>query len=233
MKHPFSRKSVLSIFVAGVCSLCVSLPAIAQNDLGSLNDLMATSPDQPTQRSLNGRIRLFHNILIHPMPVWSSFDDGPAPAERSKIKTGNKDGLYRMSMVPQDEDFKDWKNLFTVSAHEKDRRAVIQQGRVVVEQFRALCSPSNSQVFRVDVKPNRLIQVVACGNYSRDRAIGQMAAIVTLRNDDGLVTLTRQWKTPSFQSRIPSNWPVPKAEMDKIIGELSRSRLIPLKNKQG
>ena len=233
MKYPFSLKSALPVIVAGMCSLSVSLPSSAQDDLGSLNDLMATSPDQTTQRSLNGRIRLFRNVLIHPMPVWSNFEDGPAPAERSKIKTANKNGLYQMSMVPQDEEFTDWKNLFTVSAHEKDRRAVVQQGRVVVEQFRALCSPSNSQVFRVDVRPNRLIQVVACGNYSRDRSNGQMAAIVTLRNEDGLVTLSRQWKTQAFQSRIPSSWPVPKAEMDKIIGELSRSRLVPIRKKQG
>ena len=221
------------MLVAGICSVSVALPSIAQSDLGSLNDLMATSPDQPAQRSLNGRIRLFHNVLIHPMPVWSSFDDGPAPAERSKIKTGTKDGLYQMNMIPQDEDFTNWKNLFTVAAHEKDRRAVIQQGRIVVEQFRALCSPSNSQVFRVDVRPNRLIQVVACGNYSRDRSNGQMAAVVTLRNEQGLVTLTRQWKTPAFQTRIPSSWPIPKSEMDKVIGELSRSRLIPIGQKQG
>lgn len=209
-------------------------PSTAQEDLGTLQDLLPPSSSvNSARRSLNGQVRLFDNVLIHPMPVWSSFANGPAPAERSKIKTANKNGLYQMSMVPREEDFANWQNLFTVTAHQRDKRSVGQQGRQVMQQFRTICSPSNLQVFKVHASPTMLIQVVACGNFSRERSKGQMAAIVTLRNESGLVTLTRQWSTPAFQSKIPTSWPVPKNEMDGVLGELSRSKLVPLKKNQG
>ncbi len=216
--------------IASTGLLAASNFATAQEDLGTLNDLLPASPGANANRSLNGRIRLFSNMLIHPMPVWSSFENGPAPAERTKIKTSNANGSYKLSMVPDDEQLTDWRNLFTVVAYEKSDQSVTRQGLTVIQQFKALCSPSNMQAFKVHVTPQRLIQVVACGNYSRDRATGQIAAIVTLRNESGLVTLTRQWRTSSFQSKVGTGWPVPKTEIDNVLKELARSRLIPIKN---
>ena len=205
----------------------------ASDDLGSLNDLLAPSPSKPAVRSHNGRVRIFDNVLVHPMPVWSSFDSGPAPAEQSRMQTGNQNGTYQMSMVPQDEEFKEWKNLFSVVGHNSPVRALRQHSNVVLQQFRAICSPSNSSAFLVDVRPMRVMQVVACGNYSRDRATGQIAIVVSMQNQTGLVTMTRQWRTKSFQSAVRTSWPVSKQELDSVLNELSRARLIPIKQDNG
>jgi len=239
MKHLFARKASLSLHIARTLLIsCVGLLPVqhhawGQEDLGTLQDLLPPSASKPTSRSLNGRVRLFDNFLIHPLPVWSSFANGPAPAERSKIRTANKSGLYQMSMVPKDEVFDSWQNLFTIVSKQNDKRSVVQHARLVMQQFRAVCSPSNLQVIRVHASPQLHIQVVACGNYSRDRSKGQMAVIVTMRNQVGLATLTRQWRTPAFQSKIQTSWPVPKNEMEGVIGELARSRLIPVKMTKG
>ena len=219
--------SVASLLLTTMVSL-VEIPAHAQDPLGTLEDLMPETTEFGGRRSMNGRIKLFRNHLVHPMPVWSSFADGPAPAEKTKIQTANAKGLYKMSMVPQDEDFENWQNIFTVVAHENSSRGVRQTGLVVANQFRTICSPANTQIFKVDLKPHRLIQLVVCGQFSRDRAKGQMAALVTLRNPTGLVTLSRQWRSPAFQSKVTSDWPISKLEVDRVMAELAKSRLIPI-----
>ncbi|MEP1208323.1 MAG: hypothetical protein ABJM29_08795 [Rhizobiaceae bacterium] len=232
LAKPISTALRMSVVVA-LSLMPVSLPAYAQEDLGTLDDLLPPSPGAWKKRSMTGRVQLFDNILLYPLPVWSNVANGAAPAERSKIRTANRDGLYQMSMVPHDEEFTGWENLFTVTAHQKDPRPVMQQGHLVMQQFQAVCSPSNMQVFKVHASPTTLVQVIACGNYSRDRSKGQMAAVVTRRNQSGLVTMTRQWRTAPFQSKIQSNWPIPKSELDGVLRELSRSKLIPSKKKQG
>ncbi|NKB52061.1 MAG: hypothetical protein GKR97_07550 [Rhizobiaceae bacterium] len=229
-KYLIARNLFRTLLIVSAGLLAAPYSASAQEGLGTLNDLLPESPGSTVNRSLNGRIRLFKNVLIHPMPVWSSFENGPAPAERTKMKTSNNKGLYKMTMVPGDEQLADWRNLFTVVAHEKSNPSVIRHGLTVVGQFKALCSPSNMQAFKVHATPQRLIQVVACGNYSRDRATGQIAAIVTLRNKSGLVTMTRHWRTSSFQSKVVTAWPIPKTEIDNVLAELSRSKLVPIKN---
>lgn len=225
-----NRKNAQKFGLAGLFAAALAAfqpaPAFPQDKLGTLEDLLPQS-SSTAPRSLDGRIQLFDNILVHPMPVWSRFADGPAPAEQSRIRTSRKEGLYRMSMVPRGENFEEWDNLFSVVGHDTPGPGLRRQGATVANQFRALCSPANSQVYAVDIRQNRLIQLVVCGQYSRDRNRGQMAAIVTLRNETGMATLTRQWRTGPFQAQVISAWPVPKGEIDRTLGELSRARLLP------
>lgn len=202
-------------------------PGVASDDLGNLSDLLAPSPSKPTPRSQNGRVRIFQNFLVHPMPVWSRYSSGAAPAEESRMETATRNNTYQMRMVPREEAFESWENLFTVVGHNGPVRSLEQHARVVGRQFISICSPTNTQVFLVDNNPSRIMQVVACGNYSRDRNVGQIAVIVAIQNQTGLVTMTRQWRTPSFQSGIRSAWPIPKRELDGVLIDLSRARLIP------
>ena len=149
------------------------------------------------------------------------------------METANRNGTYQMRMVPRDEIFSDWKNLFSVIGHNGPVRSLQQHSRVVVEQFRSLCSPINSQVFLVHAGRTRVMQVFACGNYSRDRHTGQIAVVVSMQNATGLVTMSRQWRTKSFQSAIQISWPISKAELDHVLVELARSQLIPIKGNSG
>ena len=135
--------------------------------------------------------------------------------------------IYQMRMVPRAEKFDDWENLFTVIGHNGPVRSLEQHARLVGQQFVSICSPNNTQAFLVEKSPSRIMQVVACGNYSRDRTIGQIAVVVAIQNQTGLVTMTRQWRTTSFQSAIRSAWPIPKRELDGVLIDLSRARLIP------
>ena len=232
-KHQTVRILVSALAFACSLALTSSRPALADDDLGTLQDLLPPTTSQPSVRSQSGRVRIFDNFLIHPLPVWSSFASGPAPAERSRIQTGTRNGVYQLRMVPQDEAFDTWKSLFSVVGHNSPVRSLAQHGNIVVQQFRTICSPTNTSVFRVSSSPTRIIQLVACGNYSRDRSVGHMAAIVTLQNASGLVTISRQWRTGSFQSRIESDWPIEKIEIDRVLVELSRARLVPLKSDNG
>ena len=200
---------------------------LANDDLGTLSDLLPPSQSTPTPRSQNGRVRIFNNFLVHPMPVWSRYANGPAPAEQSRMQASTQNNTYQMRMVPREEEFDNWKSLFTVVGHDRPVRSLEQHARVVGRQFISICSPGNTQLFLVDNNPSRIMQVVACGNYSRDKSIGQIAVVVAIQNKNGLVTMTRQWRTKSFQSRIRSSWPVPKREVDGVLIELSRARLIP------
>ena len=143
------------------------------------------------------------------------------------MRTGTRGNTYQMNMVPKDEQFEAWENLFTVVGHNGPVRSLERHGRVVAQQFISICSPGNTQVFLVDKSPSRIMQVVACGNFSRDRNTGQIAVVVAIQNETGLVTMTRQWRTKSFQSRTHSTWPVPKREVDGVLIELSRARLNP------
>jgi hypothetical protein len=221
------------LLIAAASMVGVAQRSLASDDLGSLQDLLPPSQSNPTARSHDGRVRIFNNFLVHPMPVWSSFDSGPAPAEQSRIQTGSRNGTYRLTMIPDDEEFKQWKNLFAVTGHDGPVRALADHGRVVIQQFRTICSPSNTQTFLVESSNTRVMQVVACGNYSRDRAVGQIAVVVSMQNATGLVTMSRQWRTKSFQSRVQSSWPVSKLELDSVLVELSRARLIPVKKNNG
>ena len=80
-KHPTLRKLASVCLIAAGLVTPSSHAALASDDLGTLSDLLAPSPSKPTPRSQNGRVRIFNNFLVHPMPVWSRYSSGAAPAE--------------------------------------------------------------------------------------------------------------------------------------------------------
>lgn len=203
----------------------------AQQDLGTLQELLPPSPGANARRSINGRIRVFDNVLIHPMPVWSKYSDGPAPSERSKIQTATRDGIYSMNMTPREETLDNWKSIFTITGVNRAGISIKEHAESVAAQFQSVCSPSNLKFFPGRQTPISVLFVVACGNYSRDREQGHMAAVVVLKTETTVVTISRQWRDKAFQAAIQSAWPVDKDELESVMAELAKSRLIPLRRK--
>ncbi|MGI9366873.1 MAG: hypothetical protein ACR2O8_16950 [Rhizobiaceae bacterium] len=220
--------ALLTIMI-GLFPIAGLAPVAAQeNDLGTLQDLLPPPANPDSPRSVSARIRVFDNILIHQLPVWSSYANGPAPAERSIIQTATNNGVYRMKMAPADENFEDWTNLFSIVALNQPNAPIQKQAEDVANYYRSICSPSNMQMFRGNQSANRFVFVIVCGNYSRQREIGQMAAVTIFQNRNVAVTLTRQWRGKAFQSSIDTNWPVKKQEVDAVLKELVRTRLVPI-----
>jgi hypothetical protein len=229
MKYPDLGICASVLLVALCCISIPTIPAHAQEDLGTLQDLLPPSPGGSARRSVDGQIQLFDNFLVHPMPVWSSFKNGPAPAEQSKIRSANRNGVYTMSMVPKNEDFKAWGSQFSVIALNRPRGPIQQRARRVAEHYKSVCSPSNLKMYKGDESSNRFSFVIACGNYSRQRETGQIAAVVILQNKTGAVTLSRQWQDTAFQAGLPTTWPVEKSEIENVLRELVRSKLLPIR----
>ena len=120
-------------------------------------------------------------------------------------------------------------NRFGVVGFNQPNASLQRQSNLVVQHFRSICSPSNLQVFRGRQAADRTVIVVACGSYSRQPGTGQMAAVMFLKNKTQSVTMRREWRGPAFQSKVASTWPVPKRELDGVLSELYRSRLLALK----
>lgn len=231
MKYLNSGIITLLTVMVGFLSPAALVSATAQeSDLGTLQDLLPPPANPNSPRSISGRIRVFDNVLIHQLPVWSSYANGPAPAERSIIQTSTKNGVYRMNMAPADENFEDWTNLFSVVALNQPNAPIQKQAEDVANYYKSICSPSNMQMFRGNQSANHFVFVIVCGNYSRQREIGQMAAVTIFQNRNVAVTLSRQWRGKAFQSAVDTNWPVKKSEVDAVLKELVRTRLVPIKS---
>jgi len=226
LKHLLS--GIFAVLIFSAFSFLTS-PASADDHLGSLEDLLPPSSSKSKARSFTGRIRIFNSVLLHPLPVWSRVANGPAPAEKTKLTTANRKGVYYLDMVPKDESFKQWTNRFGVVGFNQPNASLQRQSNLVVQHFRSICSPSNLQVFRGRQAADRTVIVVACGSYSRQPGTGQMAAVMFLKNKTQSVTMRREWRGPAFQSKVASTWPVPKRELDGVLSELYRSRLLALK----
>lgn len=232
MLKPLLFRLTAAVLISAVApSLFSTCPSHANGDLGSLEDLLPPSTGNKGPRSHNGRVQIFNSLLIHPMPVWSRYANGPAPAEKTKFKTANRNGIYYLDMVPKDESFKQWTNRFSVVGFDQANASLRLQSKAVVGHFRSQCSPSNMQVFGGKQAADRAMLVIACGAYSRNRGTGQMAAVLMLKNPLQSVTIMREWRGPAFQSQVASSWPVPKRELDGVLGELFRSRLLPRKKR--
>ena len=232
MKYLISGFAALLVVLTGLLPNLAATQVMAQeSDLGTLQELLPPPSNPNSPRSINGRIRVFDNFLVHPMPVWSSYANGPAPAERSIIQTSTDNGIYRMNMAPADEDFKNWSNLFSVAALNQPNAPIQKQAEDVANYYKSVCSPSNMQLFQGNQSARRFVFVIVCGNYSRQRETGQMAAVTIFQNDTVAVTLSRQWRGKAFQSAVDTNWPVSKSEVDTVLQELIRTRLLPIKRK--
>ncbi len=230
MKHLMKR-----IIARPSLALCVALcittsPAVADDGLGSLEDLLAPSQNPAPARSYSGRVRVFDSVLIHPMPVWSRIEDGAAPAERSRFQRSNQNGIFRFDLAPHEESFKDWSNLLSMVAFQNHPGPIELQAGRLVAHFKTICSPNNFNAFPAGKSPTKRVMVVVCGNYSRNREQGVVAAVTLLKRGNLAVTIMRQWKRKSFITSVTSDWPVTRKEIDGVLGELIKSRLIPATN---
>ena len=230
MKHRLKRFAALALFSLATGIGANSSTAIAQDGLGSLNDLLAPSPSLNAPRSLNGRVRIYDSVLVHPMPVWSRVEDGAAPSERSIFQRSSQENVFRFDIAPRGESFKDWRNLFAVVAFKNRPGPIERQAHGVVQHFKRQCSPNNLGIYPGNKTTEKLVLVVSCGNYSRQREFGEIAAVTIVKRGNLAVTLMRQWKRKSWITSVPSQWPVSRKEIDGVLKELVRSRLLPAKS---
>ena len=210
-----------------VCSMMFTGPAHSDGGLGTLQDLLPPREEQSSKRAFDGRIRLFDHFLFYPMPVWSLVANGPAPAERSQFQRSRHKNAFRLDVVPKDEKFDDWNSRFSIIAFDNQNHPITTQATRLANYFRSECSPSNLRVFPGNRTQTKMVMVAACGNYSRKKDKGEMAAAIILKQGDINVTVMRQWRGPNFQARIRSQWPVSKSEIDGVLNELVRSKLVP------
>lgn len=231
MKSP--RLIIVTFLIAISVSFAPFLAGSARGndtgeELGTLEDLLPQRNEKSGPRSFDGRIQLFDHLLFHPMPVWSLVGNGAAPGERTKFDRNRKGNAFRIDFVPKEEDFKDWKSRFSIIAFNNSNVGLVQQARRLGEFIRSECSPRNLRIFPGNRTQSRLVLVSSCGNYSRKRDTGEMIAAVIIKRGKLMVTLMRQWRAPAFQASIRSDWPIPRREIDGVLSELLRSRLVPM-----
>ena len=161
------------------------------------------------------------------MPVWSKLEDGAAPAERSQFQRTRRKGLFRLDATPTDEDFKKWNDLFSIIAFENQPGPIERQINNLARHYQTVCSPNNLKIFPAGKLPTKRVVVIFCGNYSRQREFGVVAAVTLLKNGNTNITMMRQWKRKSFITSIKSNWPISRKEIDGVLGEMLKAKLIP------
>ncbi|MDD9908727.1 MAG: hypothetical protein OXR62_03460 [Ahrensia sp.] len=216
---------LISLFFAGGAIKPLDT-AIAQSRTQTLDDLMPQS-SQPTlsKRDITGRVTIFDSVLVHPMPDWLPKEIQANPIRSTKINRSRDERSLLLEMIPREETFEDWRNLYTIIGFRDYPGDNASHARAIMRQFRDNCSPSNLMIGPLQGNPRLAMLVTACGSFARQRDMGEVAAFVLLQNGKTVARLAREWRGPAFRSEDPNQWPVSRASIQRIIQTMTRASL--------
>lgn len=198
-------------------------PAFAQSE--TLDDLLPAPQKGAKYRGLNATVRLFDSVLVYPLPDWSPTEASSKPLTASRFKRSQKGGIFSLEMVPKDEDFKKWRNLYGVVGMANFRGSTQQHANQIVSQFKTGCRPSNLSIRPGSGNSKKAVIVVACGSYAQKRDEGEIAAFVLFQNGKTSARIYREWRGKAFQAEVTSTWPVSEEEVRRVLRTMAASTL--------
>ncbi len=213
------KATLAATLVAASASLAA--PAFAQSE--TLDDLLPAPQPGAKYRGLNATVRLFDSVLVYPLPDWSPTEASSNPVTASRIKRSQKGNLFSLEMVPKEEEFKSWTNLYGVVGMANFRGSNQQHANLIVNQFKAGCRPSNLAVRPGSGNNKKAVIVVACGSYTTKRDQGEIAAFVLFKNGNTSARIYREWRGKAFQAQVTSTWPVSEEEVRRVLRTMAAS----------
>jgi hypothetical protein len=220
----FSLSFKTSLSASLIALAMVTAPnAYAQSE--SLDDLLPPPQPGAKYRGLNATVKLFDSVLVYPLPDWSPTERSAQPLTASRFNRSQKGNVFSLEMVPKEESFKDWTNLYGVVGMANFRGSNQQHAKLIVNQFKTGCRPSNLSVKPGGGNNKKAVIVVACGSYTKKRDIGEVAAFVLFRNGNTSARLYREWRGKAFQAEVPSTWPVSEEEVRRVLRTMATSTL--------
>ena len=217
-----SLKTSLSAFLITL-SFSVVPPSFAQNE--TLDDLLPSPQPGAKYRGLNATVKLFDSVLVYPLPDWSPTEVSSNPLTASRFNRTQKGNVFSLEMVPKEDDFKSWTNLYGVVGMANFRGSTQQHANLIVNQFRTGCRPSNLAVKPGSGNNTKAVIVVACGSYNQKREQGEIAAFVLFKNGNTSARIYREWRGKAFQAEVTSTWPVSEEEVRRVLRTMAASTL--------
>ncbi len=217
-----------SLFFALLYTLIIGVSTDVAAQAQTLDDLMADPPSGNTSnQTLQGRVRLFDSILVHPLPDWTPKEIQANPTGATRFNRQLNDNAFRLEMVPKDESLSDWRNLYAIMGFRGVKEPTEGHVRKLVSGFQRDCNPSNLNIRPVSGNANAALLIAACGSLTRQSNSGEVAAFLLLRRDETVVRLFRVWRGPAFRSEDPGQWPVTPKSFDRVVNAMIKSRLLP------
>lgn len=193
----------------------------------TLHDLMPPPPaTSPQKAGIHASIRLFDSLLIHPLPDWSPREVESDPLSATRFDRQRGENIIRQEMVPVEETFKDWRNLYGLMGLRNYPGTNAAHAGQIVRLFRTGCSPSNINIQPLHGNERMALQVVACGSFSRQPDIGEVAVFVLLKRGTTAARLYREWRGPAFRAEDPGQWPVKRNTLRHVIMTMTGARLV-------
>lgn len=216
---------LLSALAVLALSLATS-QAFAQGE--TLRDLMPEPPRaQSPAKGFEATIRLFDSVLIHPLPDWMPREIQGDPMSSTLFSRQEKGNVFRMEMVPKEETFQDWRNLYAVMGLRNYPGTISDHARQIITLFRSGCSPSNLAIRPPQGNANIALLIIACGSFSRQAGMGEVAVFVLLHRGKTAVRLYREWRGKAFRAEDRGQWPVKRKTLDHVIRTMTQARLVP------
>ena len=216
---------IRSSFIAATLALSAILAPQSYAQTETLDDLLPAPQPGAKYRGLNASVRLFDTVLVYPLPDWSPTERSSNPLKASKFNRTQKGNIFSLQMVPKEEEFKSWRNLYAIVGVANFPGNTRSHADQIIKQFRAGCRPSNLSIRPGSGNRNKAIIVIACGSYARKQDEGEIAAFVIFQHGKTAVRIYREWRGPAFQAGTSATWPVSPEEVQRVLRTMHASTL--------
>lgn len=227
-------KAIFRLITAASLFFAAAGLSAAQSQMGTLEELMAKpAAPAPGSQEFKGSISLFDSVLIYPMPDWMPRETQGNPMSSLRLNRRRGEKVFLLEMLPKEEPVSAWRNLYAVMGLRDYPGNNATHARDIVRALGSNCKPSNLNTGPLKGNPRLAVVVVACGSFAREPDKGEVAAFVLLQRGTTAVRLYRQWRGPAFRSEDPEQWPVKREAFERIIRQMTKARLTPLRQLPG
>ena len=197
------------------------------------------SSENPGVESVKLQIDLYGKTLVYPAPSWVDYnhqnlDDAIQSVTESKRFREELDHSFIFELIPKDQDFKAWTQLFGVVAVENSKQKVsfIDFVNASLEPFFSTCGSQNIHLEVVE-NTEKLIKVLLfCANTPNGKnhgyrdGVGEVALLCFLDADTVLIKVYNEWRGEKFILDKTSSWPVSQKKIIEMQQRFSHIKLL-------
>lgn len=189
--------------IAAVSALLVlpSVPVLAQD----ANARVGQSGDQLVYEAEGHR-------FTTALPAWIAVDEDLGLEDAEVIITGDENST-RFEIVPAGENAETWTYMFGVRIVLEPERDLTEYRQAAAFGYAMSCDGATGQFFLTDADTETEVSplVFVCGEFvpaANRPGEGQVMVLGFRRTDEGIAVVYEEFRTPEFDGRDQSAWPV-------------------------
>ena len=176
------------------------------------------------QVSPRSPIELFGETLVFFLPDWLEGSDVAALMAGSKVERQQTETMFRIEMIPADQEFSDWRDIQAILAQRGDVN-VADELNTIEQLYREGCAAERTLVVRSDrmddpPSDGSGFATVFCGAYAADPTKGEIGVFRVVRQGDVTARVYREWKGPAFELTDRAGFPVPLETLQGINAQM-------------